>query len=709
MRRSFLLSAGLVLVLLGGTPGQALVGQVLSLDGHGDYVEIADSPSLYSREELTLSAWFRPDLMDRTWQVLMWKGDAPKPYPLNNREYSLMLNGDGFLELSSTALDNRWHRITTPAQIEKGQWFHVAAVISARENAMRIFIDGELAATGMYDTSGVKDAGGPLRLGNLPEREHFAGLIDEVRIWNRALTRTEILHNMNRPLESEERGLLAHYAFDSFDEEGQVEDLSGNGNSGRLAGEAHLKQVRVFMPPISFKRGEVESVSDSAAVVSQEKRIDGEAAALLIQSLSSVESEDMMVRSSTPQPHVAAVPPRRVEQGRPWRADDYRGWEHKWYAPRNPFGEVMDLEGLQLIYNRVQGLYAGYHLPRTYHKGTGLANFGELGFSFNNEEWRYQLGVELFAFYSPSSHWDWNLASIGAEVHDLTDSQDGWLLPREENSMDVVLFRRDFYDYYRRQGGSVYAAHNFGGVLHTRGQVTRDEFTSLENQVDWILLGNRFAAEAFRANPRIDEGEILSLRVDVQLDTRDRRIAAQRGWFINTMIERAGGFLQGDHQFKRYLMDARRYQPLDRGSRLDLRLRLGTAKGSLPRQYLYDIGGFGSLRGYGFKEFTGDRMVLFNAEYWIDGDKHWGQYWPGDEFDVGAFFDAGSAWFARDRSAPFDGLNSLVGAEDSSGERDIKTSMGFAIGLDDLRLDMARPLDGREDDWTFSLRFSRTF
>ena len=58
------------------------------------------------------------------------------------------------------------------------------------------------------------------------------------------------------------------------------------------------------------------------------------------------------------------------------------------------------------------------------------------------------------------------------------------------------------------------------------------------------------------------------------------------------------------------------------GTRLDLRLREGTAKGDLPRQYVYRLGGFGSVRGYGFKAFAGDRSVLLIAQYWLDADRH---------------------------------------------------------------------------------------
>ncbi|MFP6589188.1 MAG: BamA/TamA family outer membrane protein [Candidatus Latescibacterota bacterium] len=85
------------------------------------------------------------------------------------------------------------------------------------------------------------------------------------------------------------------------------------------------------------------------------------------------------------------------------------------------------------------------------------------------------------------------------------------------------------------------------------------------------------------------------MRADVQLDTRNSVGDPDRGWFINAYAERAGGVLGGDFRFKRYLLDLRRYQPMGPGTRLDLRLRRGTAKGDLPRQYVYRLGGFGSV------------------------------------------------------------------------------------------------------------------
>ncbi len=394
-------------------------------------------------------------------------------------------------------------------------------------------------------------------------------------------------------------------------------------------------------------------------------------------------------------------------ESRPWDPNAYRGWERRWYEPHTTFWNL-EPEGLLGRYNRVEGGYISWHLPRTYHPGAGLANYGEAGYSSGREEFSYRAGAELFSFYSPANAGD-NLVTMGAELHDVVDSQDGWLIAQEENSLGALLFRRDFRDYYRRTGWSTYSTHNFGGVLQVTGRYGMDEFESLDTQISGVMVGNRFARDAFRPNPAVDEIQVRSLRTDVQLDTRDHRQRLQRGFFANAFFERAGGFLGGDAEFKRYVGDLRRYQPVGRGTRVDLRLRLATAKGPLPSQYIYNLGGLGSLRGYGFKEFSGDRMVLFNAEYWIDAETHWRGQVPLDDMGFGVFFDMGSAWWANNPRDPFDQLDTLVGQGGVDGEMELVKSLGFAVALDDVRFNLARPLDAEEDAWQFSLRFGRAF
>ncbi|MFH1570227.1 MAG: LamG-like jellyroll fold domain-containing protein [Gemmatimonadota bacterium] len=801
--------AGLAVGAVGSVSAATLQGQVLHLDGAGDYVEVADSPDLHSAAALTITAWFRLDDEARSWQALVWKGDLPDHHPWANREFGLYCQSRGYVHLCSAPV-SRFHAgqlyLDTPGGLVRPeQWYHVAAVLNSVANAMQIYLDGELVASRPYDRSGLRDTTGPLRLGGIPGTgAELCGLLDEVRIWGRALSDAEVRADLDPLLGPAEPDLLAHYSFDCLDAAGRVPDLSGRGHSGALVGDAGLQTIGVHLPsalaaapaPMPLRR---EPGPDSGPVVTTTTvtssadggtttttttvpllvpaaspdvpapapALGGDAAYLLVQALGSQDTEVrrhaagvldrldsatfapvMKVALESPDPYVrrraaaalvasgpeqwrsaagdgyllaacggtagclpgsTAAPPlprppeaKAVRAGQPAR---YGGWEHKWSAPRPDFWDL-EPEGLRLRYDRVEGLYAGWQVVRAYRQPRGLAHFGEAGYSLAGEQWSYQAGGEVFTFYGPPVD-DAHLATVGAELHEVTDTQDGWLVSEEENSLAAALFRRDFRDYYRRSGWSAYTSHNIGGVLQVTGRYGRDDFGSLEAQSDWVLFESRFSRSAFRPNPGVDEGAVASVRADLQVDTRDGRGAPRRGWFANALFERAGGVLGGQYRFKRYLADLRRYQPVGRGTRLDARLRVGTAKGDLPRQYLYDLGGLSSLRGYGFKASTGDRMVLANIEYWVDGDAHFGEALPVDGLGLGVFVDAGSVWWARDRGDPFEGVDGLVGV--AAGGPRLKRSFGFALSTadDGFRVDLARPLDRADGGWQVYARLSR--
>ncbi|MFP6644617.1 MAG: HEAT repeat domain-containing protein [Candidatus Latescibacterota bacterium] len=256
--------------------------------------------------------------------------------------------------------------------------------------------------------------------------------------------------------------------------------------------------------------------------------------------------------------------------------DRFQGWEHKWSAEGPDFWGLEE-QGFLARYNRVEGLFLGWRQAREYQSPWGVANYGEIGRGMTSDTWRWQAGGELFTYYGPptfSSH----LAAVDVELHDLTDTQDGWLISEEENSVDAALLCRDYRDHYRRTGGSLYTSHNVGGVLQVGGRWSRDRYESIDNVTDWALFGESWSDPTFRNNPEVDEGDVTSERAYVQLDTRNSVGDPDRGWFINAYAERAGGVLGGDFRFKRYLLDLRRYQPMGPGTRLDLRL-LGDGEG----------------------------------------------------------------------------------------------------------------------------------
>ena len=80
--------------------------------------------------------------------------------------------------------------------IGDGNWHHVVAVLDAGPaNVIKLYVDGvkEASAPGNY-TSGFDEAGIPVNIGHLIEAYHFTGALDELSVYNRALSDGEVRH-----------------------------------------------------------------------------------------------------------------------------------------------------------------------------------------------------------------------------------------------------------------------------------------------------------------------------------------------------------------------------------------------------------------------------------------------------------------------------------------------------------------------------------
>jgi hypothetical protein len=121
---------------------------------------------------------------------------------------------------------------TGAGRIPVDRWSHVAATYDGR--ALRLYVDGRevsrRAVSGALQTPST-----PLWIGgNRPYGEHFEGLIDEVRVYDRALTEAQIRDEMGTPM-APAAGLVAGYAFDAGS--GSVAaDASENRNTGEIFG-----------------------------------------------------------------------------------------------------------------------------------------------------------------------------------------------------------------------------------------------------------------------------------------------------------------------------------------------------------------------------------------------------------------------------------------------------------------------------------------
>jgi fibronectin type 3 domain-containing protein len=169
---------------------QGRYGGALSFDGVNDLVTVADAPSLDLTTGMTLEAWARPTVVTNWRTVLLKEQPAQLIYGLyanntgNRPSAHVYVGGDR--ELRGTA------RLTANV------WTHLAATYDGA--TLRIFVDGSQAAT-LAVSGSILTSSNPLRIGgNTIWSEWFSGLIDDVRVYNRALTQAQIQNDMNTPV-----------------------------------------------------------------------------------------------------------------------------------------------------------------------------------------------------------------------------------------------------------------------------------------------------------------------------------------------------------------------------------------------------------------------------------------------------------------------------------------------------------------------------
>ena len=185
-----LVNGTLATALVAGRPGR---GSALSLVGeHRQFVAVPEHAAL-DVNRYTLSAWVRytgeeNDATLGRWEVMEKAG----AYWLNVRTNGLVRVGGFF---GGCAASRFWIFLDSTRTVPEGIWTHVASTYNGAR--LTVWING--TAAGSKAVSGASCANDePLAVGakNAPSKglleAFWDGLLDDVKIWNRALTATEV-------------------------------------------------------------------------------------------------------------------------------------------------------------------------------------------------------------------------------------------------------------------------------------------------------------------------------------------------------------------------------------------------------------------------------------------------------------------------------------------------------------------------------------
>ncbi|WP_218090765.1 LamG-like jellyroll fold domain-containing protein [Paenibacillus solanacearum] len=155
----------------------------------GGYVDIADGKGFaFGTGDFTAALWAKADRLDE-FMTLLWYGDVgatANGWYVRTQEHDKLFfrTGGGTGE---TLMG------TSKAVLTPGKWTHIAA--EKKGNVMKLYIDGQEVQTKVttlnFDVNGKSNA---LRIGKpkTGETRYWAGAIDEVRLYNYALSDAEI-------------------------------------------------------------------------------------------------------------------------------------------------------------------------------------------------------------------------------------------------------------------------------------------------------------------------------------------------------------------------------------------------------------------------------------------------------------------------------------------------------------------------------------
>jgi len=221
------------------------IGQGLKFDGVNNYVNTGiTSDTNFANKTFAVSTWFKSSSASQ--QILVSKGgNNNTPFGGWVVNISAAGNVQAFTKIFAT--NNNASVRTSSGTYNNNKW-HLATVIfttdtvTSGNNNITIYVDGQLdqgaLTQGIYGTN-TSDS---VKVGERRDGSFMNGLIDDVRIYSRALNPSEIkaLYNMGQatinktPVNRLNQGLVGYWTFDGKDTATNIKDVSGNGNHGLL-------------------------------------------------------------------------------------------------------------------------------------------------------------------------------------------------------------------------------------------------------------------------------------------------------------------------------------------------------------------------------------------------------------------------------------------------------------------------------------------
>jgi len=193
-------------------------GDALVFNGTNALVTVNDSTSLHLTTGMTLEAWVNPSTVTSAWSDVIYKG--------NDNYWLEATSTSGGVPAAGATLGSA--DVDTPgtAALTTNTWAFLTETYDG--STLRLYVDGTQVSS-LAQTGPIATSTNPLQIGgDSIFGQYFAGMIDEIRVYNVALSPQQIVADMNTPIAPAGFGISPHVATLTFT---QTQQFTANGTS----------------------------------------------------------------------------------------------------------------------------------------------------------------------------------------------------------------------------------------------------------------------------------------------------------------------------------------------------------------------------------------------------------------------------------------------------------------------------------------------
>ena len=244
------------------------IGQAMKFDGVDDYVDLGDPAALQLTGSATWAAWIKADSLgvNGEYHFITKNGlSSDRGWTLGRDDST----GNFQVGIADSGNNNIYRKGNLTPVV--GTWYHVVGVYDSSAQTLDLYVNGVLddGTLSASVPSSQRNSGNNAYMGRKENAAEFwDGIIDDVRVYNRALSADEVARlydlgattHINKTIRTNpelENGLVGHWTFDGTDMDiasntAEILDSSGNGYNADWQNHATTTVAGVLGQAIYF-------------------------------------------------------------------------------------------------------------------------------------------------------------------------------------------------------------------------------------------------------------------------------------------------------------------------------------------------------------------------------------------------------------------------------------------------------------------------